>query len=40
MTTGKTVILTIWIFVGKVKTLLFNTLSGLVITFLPRLLSY
>ena len=36
MTTGKTIALTRRIFVGNVMTLLFNTLSGLVITFLPR----
>ena len=36
MTTGKTIALTRWIFVGKVMSLLFNMLSGLVITFLPR----
>ena len=36
MTTGKTIDLTIWNFVGKVMSLLFNTLSRLVITFLPR----
>ena len=36
MTTGKTIALTIWTFVGKVMSLLFNMLSGLVITFLPR----
>ena len=36
MTTGKTIALTIWTFVGKVMSLLFNTLSRLVITFLPR----
>ena len=36
MTTGKTMALMIWIFVGKVMSLLFNTLSRLVITFLPR----
>ena len=36
MTTGKTVALTRWIFVGKVMSLLFNMLSRLVITFLPR----
>ena len=36
MTTGKTITLTIWSFVGKVMSLLFNMLSGLVITFLPR----
>ena len=36
MTTGKTVALTRWIFVGKVMSLLLNMLSRLVITFLPR----
>ena len=36
MTTGKTAALTTWMFVGKVMSLLFNTLSRLVITFLPR----
>ena len=36
MTTGKTVALTRWTFVGKVMSLLFNILSRLVITFLPR----
>ena len=36
MTTGKTIALTKWIFVGKVMSLLFNKLSRLVITFLPR----
>ena len=36
MTTGKTIALTIWIFVGKVMSLLFNVLSRLVIAFLPR----
>ena len=36
MTTGKPIALTIWIFVGKVMSLLFNMLSRLVITFLPR----
>ena len=35
-TTGKTVALTIWAFVDKVMSLLFNMLSRLVITFLPR----
>ena len=35
-TTGKTIALTRWTFVGKVMSLLFNTLSRLVITFLPR----
>ena len=36
MTTGKTIALTRWTFVGKVMSLLFNMLSGLVIAFLPR----
>ena len=36
MTTGKTIVLTIWTFVGKVMSLLFNTLPRFVITFLPR----
>ena len=36
MTTAKTVALTRWTFVDKVMSLLFNTLSRLVITFLPR----
>ena len=36
MTTGKTIALTRRTFVGKVMSLLFNTLSRLVITFLPR----
>ena len=36
MTTGKTIALTTGIFVGKVMSLLFNMLSRLVITFLPR----
>ena len=36
MTTGKTIALTRWTFVGKVTSLLFNMLSTLVITFLPR----
>ena len=36
MTTGKTVALTRWTFAGKVMSLLFNKLSGLVIAFLPR----
>ena len=35
MTTGKTIALTRWTFVGKVMSLLFNMLSWLVITFLP-----
>ena len=34
--TGKTIALTRWTFVGKVMSLLFNMLSRLVITFLPR----
>ena len=34
--TGKTIALTIWNFVGKVMSLLFNVLSRLVKTFLPR----
>ena len=36
MTTGKTIALTRWTLVGKVMSLLFNMLSRLVITFLPR----
>ena len=36
MTTGKTIALTRWTFVGKVMSLLFNMLSKLVITFLPK----
>ena len=36
MTTGKSKALTRWTFVGKVMSLLFNMLSRLVITFLPR----
>ena len=36
MTTGKTIVLTRQTFVGKVMSLLFNMLSRLVITFLPR----
>ena len=36
MTTGKTIALTRWTFVGKVMSLLFNMLSRLVISFLPR----
>ena len=35
MTTGKTIALTRWTFVGKVMSLLLNMLSRLVITFLP-----
>ena len=36
MTTGKTIALTSWTFVGKVMSLLFNMLSRLVVTFLSR----
>jgi len=36
MTTGKTIALTRWTFVGKIMPLLFNMLSRLVIAFLPR----
>ena len=36
MTTGKTIVLTRWTFVGAIMSLLFNMLSRLVITFLPR----
>ena len=36
MTTGKTIALTRWIFVGKVMSLLFNMLSRFVIAFLLR----
>ena len=36
MTTGKTIALTKWTFIGKVVSLLFNMLSRLVITFIPR----
>ena len=39
ITTGKTIALTRWTFVGKVVSLLFNMLSKLVITFLPRIKS-
>ena len=35
MTIGKTIALIGWTFVGKVMSLLFNMLSGLVIAFLP-----
>ena len=35
-TTGETIALTGWTFVGKMMSLLFNMLSGFVITFLPR----
>ena len=36
MTTGKTTALTVWTFVSKVMSLLFNMLSRFVIAFLPR----
>ena len=36
MATGKNIALTRWTFVGKVMSLLFNTLSRLIIAFLPR----
>ena len=36
VTTGKTIALTIWTFVGKMMSLLFNMLSRFVIVFLPR----
>ena len=36
MTTGKTIVLTRWTFVGKVMSLLFNTVPRFVIAFLPR----
>ena len=36
MTSGKTIALTRWTFVGKVMSLLFNMVSRLVITFFPR----
>ena len=36
MSTGKTIALTRWIFVGKVMSLLFNMLSRLVIAFLSK----
>ena len=36
MTTGKTVAMTRWAFIGRVMSLLFNMLSRLVIAFLPR----
>ena len=36
MTTGKTIALTIWTFVGKVMSLLYNMLSRSVVAFLPR----
>ena len=36
MTTGKTIALTRWTFVGEVMSLLFNMLSKLAMAFLPR----
>ena len=36
MTTGKTIVLSTWTFVRRIVSLLFNTLSRLVIAFLPR----
>ena len=36
LTPGKTIVLTVWIFVGKMMSLLFNMLSRFVIAFLPR----
>ena len=36
MTTGKAIALTVWTFVGKVISLLFNTQSRFIIAFLPR----
>ena len=36
MTTGKTIVLTIWTSIGKVMSLLFNMLSRLAIAFLSR----
>ena len=36
MTTGKTMALTIWSFIGKVVSLLFNSLFRIVTAFLPR----
>ena len=36
MTTGKTIALSRWTFIGRLMSLLFNMLSRLVITFLPR----
>ena len=40
MTTGKMIALTRWIFVGKIISLLFNMLSRLVVTFLPKSKSF
>ena len=39
MSTGKTIALSMWTFVGKVMSLLFNMLSMFVIAFLPRILN-
>ena len=36
MTTGKTIALTLWTFIGRVRSLFFNTPNRFVITFLPR----
>ena len=36
MTTGNTIALIMWTFIGKIMSLLFNMLSRLVIAFLPR----
>ena len=36
MTTGKTIALTTWTFVGKIMSLFFNMLSRMVIVFIPR----
>ena len=36
MIAGKTIAVTVWTFVGRVMSLLFNTLSGFIIAFLPR----
>ena len=38
MTTGKSIALIVWTFVGKVMSLLLKMLSGFVIAFLPRFL--
>ena len=37
MTTGKTIALTRWTFVGKITSLLFNMMSKLAISFLPKI---
>ena len=36
MTTGKTIALTVWIFAGKVMSIVFNMLSRFLIAFLPK----